>query len=190
MATAKRKSISKSIRYDVFARDGYTCQYCGAKPPDVLLVVDHRVPVSRGGGNDLMNLIAACQPCNQGKSAKLPGAFTPTPDADLQTLKMCQEQAEYELYLVSKADRDFMRKQTVKALQDHWDLCSGYQGYVPSEKILLGWLSRFGPDCIERGISIGFATGKLYSSDHRSVGLAVRYISGIMYRIAEEEANA
>lgn len=63
-----RKAISKSLRFEVFKRDSFTCQYCGAKAPEVVLHVDHIEPVSKGGTNDLLNLIAACQGCNSGKS--------------------------------------------------------------------------------------------------------------------------
>jgi len=64
----KRKSISKKLRFEVFKRDSFTCQYCGAKAPDVLLHVDHITPVSKGGKNTLMNLVTACERCNLGKS--------------------------------------------------------------------------------------------------------------------------
>ena len=33
-----------------------------------MLVIDHRFPVSRGGGNDESNLVTACEDCNSGKS--------------------------------------------------------------------------------------------------------------------------
>lgn len=65
---AKRKSLSKKIRFEVFKRDSFTCQYCGCEAPDVILHVDHIDPVSKGGGNDIMNLITSCQGCNLGKS--------------------------------------------------------------------------------------------------------------------------
>lgn len=67
---AKRTPISKNIRFEVFKRDCFTCQYCGAKAPDVLLEVDHIKPVSKGGTNDILNLITACRDCNRGKSKK------------------------------------------------------------------------------------------------------------------------
>ena len=67
----KRKTISKSLRYDVLKRDSFTCQYCGRSAPEVQLHVDHIVPVSKGGQNDISNLITACQDCNLGKGAKL-----------------------------------------------------------------------------------------------------------------------
>ena len=65
---AERKAISKRKRFEVFKRDAFTCQYCGAHPPSAILHVDHIHPVSKGGGNDIDNLITACQPCNSGKS--------------------------------------------------------------------------------------------------------------------------
>jgi hypothetical protein len=67
---AKRKSVSKSVRFEIFKRDGFLCQYCGAHPPAVVLVVDHIVPVAAGGGNEDDNLVSSCEPCNQGKAAR------------------------------------------------------------------------------------------------------------------------
>lgn len=66
--TQKRMAISKRTRFEVFKRDGFTCAYCGAHPPDVLLHCDHINPVAGGGDNDIDNLITACQACNLGKS--------------------------------------------------------------------------------------------------------------------------
>lgn len=66
---AKRKAISKKVRFEVFKRDSFTCQYCGKAAPDVILHVDHIDPVSRGGGNDILNLITSCADCNGGKGA-------------------------------------------------------------------------------------------------------------------------
>lgn len=67
-----RKPISKSRRFDVLSRDKFMCRYCGASADDgVVLHVDHVQPVAAGGGDDLDNLVSACQDCNLGKGAKL-----------------------------------------------------------------------------------------------------------------------
>ena len=66
-----RKAISKKTRFEVFKRDGFACQYCGAHPPEVILHVDHINPVANGGKNNIDNLVTACQPCNLGKSSGL-----------------------------------------------------------------------------------------------------------------------
>lgn len=47
----------------VIARDGGVCAYCG----DVATTSDHVVPKSKGGTDDLSNLVAACRPCNSRK---------------------------------------------------------------------------------------------------------------------------
>jgi len=64
----RRKSLSKRIRFEVLKRDKFTCRYCGAKAPDVVLCVDHIRAVADGGTNDILNLVTACQDCNSGKS--------------------------------------------------------------------------------------------------------------------------
>ena len=65
-----RKPLSKAVRFEVFKRDKFTCQYCGASAPDVILEVDHINPVSKGGTDDLFNLITSCRDCNRGKRNK------------------------------------------------------------------------------------------------------------------------
>ena len=62
-----RKHISKKLRFEVFKRDNFTCQYCGRMAPDVILEVDHIKPVCKGGENDILNLITSCKDCNRGK---------------------------------------------------------------------------------------------------------------------------
>lgn len=60
----------------LFARDGYCCQYCGRHRRELrgreFLTRDHVVPLSRGGGNDWGNVVAACSPCNNRKGNRLP----------------------------------------------------------------------------------------------------------------------
>lgn len=68
---AERTQLSKKDRFEVFKRDYFTCQYCGAKPPSVVLEIDHIDPVKNGGTNTIHNLITACFDCNRGKSSRL-----------------------------------------------------------------------------------------------------------------------
>jgi len=64
----KRSSLSLKLRFEVFKRDNFTCQYCGNSIPKVVLEVDHIHPVSKGGKNNSDNLITSCFDCNRGKS--------------------------------------------------------------------------------------------------------------------------
>lgn len=67
----KRKTIGDKLRFEVFKRDQFKCQYCGKAAPDVVLNVDHINPVSKGGENDILNLVTSCEDCNSGKSDRL-----------------------------------------------------------------------------------------------------------------------
>ncbi len=65
---SKRRLISGKKRHAVFARDNYRCQICGATVDDgAKLHVDHILPVSKGGTNDITNLQILCEKCNLGK---------------------------------------------------------------------------------------------------------------------------
>lgn len=66
-----RQSISKKIRFEVFKRDYFECQYCGNCPPASILEIDHIIPVSKNGSDDIYNLITSCFDCNRGKSNRL-----------------------------------------------------------------------------------------------------------------------
>lgn len=65
---SNRNSLSKKIRFEIFKRDSFKCQYCGKSAPNVVLEIDHIIPVSKGGDNDLLNLVTSCYDCNRGKS--------------------------------------------------------------------------------------------------------------------------
>jgi 5-methylcytosine-specific restriction endonuclease McrA len=56
-------------RREVFARDGYSCQYCGGRND---LTLDHVTPRHRGGPHTWENLTTACRPCNHGKGGRTP----------------------------------------------------------------------------------------------------------------------
>jgi 5-methylcytosine-specific restriction endonuclease McrA len=59
-------------RRNVFKRDHYTCQYCGAQPGSEELSIDHVVPRSRGGQSSWENCVLACIACNKRKADRLP----------------------------------------------------------------------------------------------------------------------
>lgn len=81
---SERKPISKKLRFEVFKRDSFTCQYCGKMAPDTILEIDHIDPVKDGGKNNIINLQTSCFDCNRGKGCK--------PLSDNQVIKQQQEQ--------------------------------------------------------------------------------------------------
>lgn len=67
----ERGKMTPQLRAQVLARDNYTCQKCGAsiyQEPNLLLEVDHIIPISKGGKTIIDNLQTLCWKCNRGKA--------------------------------------------------------------------------------------------------------------------------
>jgi 5-methylcytosine-specific restriction endonuclease McrA len=186
-------SLSKKTRFEIFKRDGFTCQYCGQRPPDVVLEVDHIEPKSKGGSDEEINLITSCYDCNRGKSDRKLGDVHPRPDADLKTLETQQEIAEARMYLRTQDELSNLRAQIKKRLIGVWNEL--YESdFIPNDNQWSNWLSRFSPEEVEFAVRRtapkyqGGQFGK-WNDDQRKVAQAIRYVSGILNR-RREEANA
>lgn len=62
--------VLRISRKAVFARDDYTCQYCGAR--NVPLTLDHVVPREQGGDTSWTNVVCCCTKCNNLKGNRTP----------------------------------------------------------------------------------------------------------------------
>ena len=122
-----RKPLSKKIRFEIFKRDSFTCQYCGQKAPEIILQVDHIDPVATGGNNNILNLITSCFDCNNGKGVnKLDDNTVVKKQRDqLELLQERKEQIEMMLeWHKGLADVKALLKD---ALKEFWeDLAPGY----------------------------------------------------------------
>lgn len=65
-----RTAIPDTLRWRVYARDGYACRYCGAK--GIPLALDHVTPFTHGGDATEDNLVTCCRSCNSSKGARTP----------------------------------------------------------------------------------------------------------------------
>lgn len=130
MEPQKRQSMSKKLRFDVFKRDSFKCQYCGSTPPTVILEVDHIHPVSQGGKNCLDNLLTACFDCNRGKGAHLLSAIpeSVTDRAALLAEKMEQVKAFARLVKSRKKMEEGQIDEVEDAFRIHF---TGF-GFSPS----------------------------------------------------------
>jgi hypothetical protein len=63
-----RGKIPREMRLEVFERDDFTCQFCGTKLSPELLTIDHLIPISLGGHDEMTNYISCCSTCNQSKA--------------------------------------------------------------------------------------------------------------------------
>lgn len=76
----QRALMTSSLRRKMLIRDNYTCQICGnskQKEPNLLLEIDHVIPLSRGGITSEENLQTLCWKCNRSKGTKILGKNIP-----------------------------------------------------------------------------------------------------------------
>lgn len=96
----KRINITKKLRFEVFKRDSFTCQYCGRKAPSVVLNVDHINPVKHGGKNDILNLITSCFDCNSGKKDRLLSDKSVVEKQQLQLEEINEKRQQMQMMLI------------------------------------------------------------------------------------------
>lgn len=121
----KRKAIPKGIRFEVFKRDSFRCQYCGRAAPDVILEIDHVVPIAEGGDNDALNLITSCRDCNRGKGKKMlaDGSAIDRQRQQLDDLNAIREQTE--MLIQWKRELMQMDETKIDAIEDYIESVSG-----------------------------------------------------------------
>ena len=132
-------SLSKRLRFEVFKRDKFTCQYCGAHPPSVVLEADHIHPKSKGGKNDINNLITACFNCNRGKSNN---KLSEIPSSLKENLKKIKEKElqinEYDRFLKTI---QFKRDRQIKEIVDIFE--NYFPDRTPTYKFKEGTIRMF-----------------------------------------------
>lgn len=129
---SKRKAISKKVRFEIFKRDGFICQYCGSHPPQAILHVDHIVPVVEGGGNEDTNLVTSCDQCNLGKSANslesIPSSLS------VRAAEVADREAQLRGY------SEIMTAQRERIESDAWDVADMFIERFREDGIRKDWL--------------------------------------------------
>ena len=172
---SKRKPMSKKLRFDVFKRDSFTCQYCGGHPPKSILHVDHINPVKLGGDNDINNLVTSCSLCNLGKSA------TPLNVIPKSLKDKAKETKERELQIAGYAE--IMEESRLRIEEDAWKVAEildqgARDGYLKSR---LGSIKRF---VNELGVSEVIDAAEIgYSRFPHNEDRAFKYFCGVCWRL-------
>jgi len=132
-------AVSKKIRFEVFKRDGFQCAYCGKSPPEITLECDHITPKSKGGKDDINNLIAACFDCNRGKR-NIPLDKSPTKLQE--NLEILQEK-ESQLAAFHKFIKKIERRIAKEVAQVNETYNENFPEYELSEQFIHGTLKNF-----------------------------------------------
>jgi hypothetical protein len=192
----RRKSIPKSIRFEVFKRDSFKCQYCGAAAPDVLLEIDHIKPRSKGGSNDITNLITACHPCNSGKSDKPLDENIAVAKSRAQLEELQERREQLEMMMAWMEGLRDLRDEAIHRVCDYWhDLAPGYTVNENGRNNLQKWLRKFSVEEVCHGMDVAAEQYLKFEEDgtvtSESWELAFDKIPGIcrVERASEEDPD-
>lgn len=122
---SNRKPLSKKIRFEVFKRDNFTCQYCGRKAPDVVLEVDHLKPVADGGDNDILNLVTSCKDCNRGKGKRKLSDNEIIEKQRLQLEELSERRDQLEMMLQWREELKSISEKEIEAFREEFRSYTG-----------------------------------------------------------------
>lgn len=171
---APRKPISKKIRFDIFKRDFFKCQYCGTHPPETVLEVDHIQPFSKGGTDDINNLITSCFNCNRGKSDR---ELNQVPNSLVSNIEIAKEKL--------KQYKEFQKlnNQLLKSIEIDIDLVdevfkSYFNGYKCSEKFRNSTIKMF-----NEKLGVFDVIDSMHIAGRRNLdsGETLKYFCGVCY---------
>jgi hypothetical protein len=130
--------------------------YCGQRPPEVVLVVDHVVPVKEGGGDEAANLVTSCFNCNAGKGA-VPLESVPPAFDEMAIAEAMQEIGERRIALKAQSaavEQD--RVETEEAVQ-----CV-YNWWI--EEFSVQGADLFKPDSVRTWLRLGRPMSEMYNA--------------------------
>lgn len=175
--------VTKKVRFEVFKRDSFKCQYCGRSAPEVILHADHILPASKGGTDDLLNLVSSCVDCNLGKSDRLLSDSAVIHKLKGQLDELQERREQLEMMIEWQRGLLSIEDDALETLADFWAAQVAPFHLMPQgRKNLRSWMRRF---TIEELMTAMHTAAGNYLEYHgheptsASVERAWRYVPGI-----------
>ena len=190
----KRKSIPKSLRFEVLKRDKFTCQYCGASAPAVVLHIDHINPVANNGAADITNLITSCAGCNLGKSDRVLGDDSAVQKSKRQLDELQERREQLEMMMEWQRGLRNLADDEVAEVCRYWEeLAPGFLVNDHGKKSIKKWIDDYSLPEVTRAMDIAAGKYLVFKEDHQvtaeSWEAAFKKISGVCRVTREAEKN-
>lgn len=125
-----RRLVSGSVRYSVLKRANFHCELCGIRADDKALEVDHIIPKSLGGVDDITNYQALCYSCNASKGNR-------------DSTNLAGNRIDYTskvdgcLFCEAYSDRKLIEENTLAyAIRDGYPVTEGHTLVIPKRHVL------------------------------------------------------
>lgn len=184
---AERKPLSKKIRFEVFKRDKFTCQYCGRMSPDVILEVDHLKPVSKGGTDDILNLVTSCRDCNRGKRDRELTDNSVIKKQQKQLLELAERKEQLEMMIKWQDGLREIENLSIEAAITMFAQKTGFGVSEHGRKTLRKAIREFSLDEVLEAIEI--AVDRYFDDTHESCEIAFNKILGICYTARKQKKD-
>lgn len=186
-------SVNPKLRFEIFKRDEFICQYCGRKTPRVVLELDHIIPRSKGGTDDEDNLTTSCWECNRGKGAELLSTVLKDEDIHDKTVLLLEREIQLQEYNNVRKQVKEREDMDMQKIEDHFENQFGYVSQNAFPKNIVGLaLKKFSYiDIIEW---IDYAIIRIQTNERQrdcSYSDAVgKYLGGILRNKINENRNS
>jgi hypothetical protein len=162
--------IEKSLKYKIFRRDNFTCQYCGKQTPKVVLNVDSLIPITSVSTNNETELITVCQDCCN----------------ERQAIPVNERQEQIEAYEKFLLERQKEQSIVIEELGEYWSLLCDNQYELNEHGLesLKKFLVHLVPFEIRESMDI--AADKI---PNENIGERFKYFCGICHNKIREKSG-
>ena len=175
------------MRFEVFKRDKFTCQYCGRTVPEVILHVDHIKPVAKGGKNDIMNLITSCSDCNLGKGARELSDDSVVKKQQKQIQELAAKNEQLEMLLKWRDELQIFSEKEVNAVCNRIATLSKWGPSDVGRKKIKKLIQNFSLQLVLDAVDIAFE--EYYDGTEMSWNVAFNKLGGICNNKTRKDAD-
>jgi len=176
---AERKALPKSIRFEVFKRDKFTCQYCGRMAPDVILEVDHLKPIAKGGDNSILNLVTSCRDCNRGKKDRELADDTIIKKQQAQLEELAERREQLEMVLEYRNELKRIETESAEAVVESIKEATGFDVTDDGKKRIKEWIKNY--SLLEVLDATEIALNRYFDKSKISLEFAFNKIPGVCH---------
>jgi hypothetical protein len=176
-------SVSPKVRFEIFKKHDFTCQYCGRRTPEIVLELDHIIPKAEDGTDEEDNLTTSCFECNRGKGKTPLSTILKDKDIHEETVLLAEREIQLREYNQLKAEIKKRQTNELVFLVGYFSGCFDNTQYAEDEFpriIVAGALKKMSYVDIEDDIDLAVRKTEINSMGNTHEVAAAKYLTAIL----------